>query len=245
MTVTWKVSTTSSIATLGSQLYVNGSAKGTELVNTGEPTSDTTQSYAASGLSRADLLNGALTVRVRATRGNSNTAFTASLDAVSVQVDYTTPVPGVAPSYDDNGNLTADGTYGNRTYAYDTLGRLTSVVAGGATTSYALDGAGNRWSETTGSQTTNFDLDLAAPNPTILFDGSRQCLPRRPPTPTASQAASGRTPSSTRSAHRSSTPTRRASSLGSPTLTPTARRALARLPRSASATPASTATPRA
>jgi RHS repeat-associated protein len=131
-------------------------------------------------LTRANLLNGTFEVQVRATRGNDNTAFTASLDAVSVKVDYTVPGTAAAPTYDDNGNMTSDGSYGNRTYAYDTLGRLTSVTRGGATTTYALDGAGNRWSQTTGAVTTSFDLDLQTPNPTILADGVAKYLPGDP-----------------------------------------------------------------
>jgi len=91
VTVEWKVSTTSSIATLGSQLYAGGVAKGTELVNSAEPTTDTTQTYTVSGLTRADLLDGTLTIRARTSRGNNNTAFTASLDVISIEVDYTTP----------------------------------------------------------------------------------------------------------------------------------------------------------
>jgi YD repeat-containing protein len=183
VSVEWKVDTTASIATLGSQAYVGGTARGTELVNAAQPTADSTQTYTVSGLTRADLLNGAFEVQVRASRGNSNTAFTASLDAVSVQVDYTVPgSPAVAPTYDNNGNMTSDGSYGNRAYAYDTLGRLVSATAGGATTTYALDGSGNRWSQTTGGVTTSFDLDLLAPNPTILGDGTARYLPGSPGT---------------------------------------------------------------
>jgi RHS repeat-associated protein len=180
VSVEWKVDTTASIATLGSQVYVNGAAKGTELVNTAEPTTDTTQTYSVSGLTRADLLNGALEVRVRATRGNSNTAFTASLDAVSVQVDYTIPAPTRTPTYDDLGNLTSDGTYGNRTYSYDTLGRLTGVTGNGITQTYTLDGDGNRTAESSNGVTTSFDLDVSVANPTILADGTRKFLPGDP-----------------------------------------------------------------
>ena len=97
-----------------------------------------------------------------------------------MKVDYTTPGTPAAPTYDDNGNMTSDGSYGNRTYAYDTLGRLTSVTAAGATTTYSLDGAGNRWSQTTGAATTSFDLDLANPNPTILADGTAKYLAGSP-----------------------------------------------------------------
>ena len=180
VTVEWKVSTTASDATLGSQLYVNSAARGTELVNAAEPVTDTTQTYAVTGLTRADLLNN-LQVQVRATRGKTgNTAFTGSLDAVSVAVTWTTPPVAAAPTYDLNGNMLTDGSYGGRTYTYDTLGRLLTVAGGGSTTTYSLDGAGNRWSQATGAMTTNFDLDVTNPTPTILFDGTRKYLPDVP-----------------------------------------------------------------
>ena len=91
VTVEWKVSTTASIATLGAQAWVSGVAVGSEFVNSAEPTADLSQSFTVSGLTRAQLLDGVFQVRVRATRGNSNNVFTASLDAVSVRVNYTTP----------------------------------------------------------------------------------------------------------------------------------------------------------
>ena len=178
VTVEWKVSTSASVATLGSQLYVNNVARGSELINSAEPTSDTTQTYTVAGLTRADLLNS-LEINVRATRGNSNTAVTASLDAVSIEVAYTVP-GGSAPTYDDNGNLLTDGSYGNRTYSYDALGRLTGVAGNGTTATYTLDGAGNRTAETLNGVTTGFDLDLSVPEPTILSDGTRTYLPGDP-----------------------------------------------------------------
>jgi RHS repeat-associated protein len=108
-------------------------------------------------------------------------ALTASLDAVSVTVDYTTAGgAGTAPTYDGNGAMTSDGTYGNRAFTYDALGRLTGVTGPGVTATYALDGAGNRWAETLNGVTTAFDLDLATANPTILADGTRRYLPGDP-----------------------------------------------------------------
>ena len=178
VTVEWKVDNTSSNATLGAQAYVGASALGSETVNSAEPIADTAQSFTVSGVTRSDLAN--LKVRVRATRGNSNNAFTASLDSISIKVDYSYPPVAAAPTYDNNGNMTSDGSYGNRTYTYDALGRLTGVAGNGVTASYALDGQGNRWAETINGSTTSFDLDLAASYPTILGDGTRSYLPGAP-----------------------------------------------------------------
>ena len=90
------------------------------------------------------------------------------------------PAGGTAPTYDGNGNMLTDGSYGGRTYTYDTLGRLSGVTVGGVTTTYSLDGSGNRWSQTTSGTTTNFDLDVVSPNATILSDGSHTYLPGSP-----------------------------------------------------------------
>jgi YD repeat-containing protein len=142
VTVEWKVSTTASIATLGALAVVNGAPVGSELINTAEPLSDTTQSFTVSGLTRAQLLNGALVVRVRATRGNTNTAFTASLDVVSVRVDYSDPAT-LSLTSNANGNLLAKGS---STFTYDGANRLTSATVAGATETYAYDGDGVRFS---------------------------------------------------------------------------------------------------
>jgi hypothetical protein len=135
VSVEWKVSTTASIATLGAQAWFAGAGYGTEFVNSAEPTSDTTQSFAVAGLTRAQLLNGTFQVRVRTSRGNSNTAVTASLDAVSVRVDCTTPTT-IGVTTDALGNLTARGT---STYAYDQANRLRTATVAGVTETYASD----------------------------------------------------------------------------------------------------------
>src|SRR5262249_30548783 len=44
--------------------------------------------------------------------------------------------------YNNNGNLTADGT---NTYVYDAANRLASFTGGGVTTSYAYNGLGDRY----------------------------------------------------------------------------------------------------
>ena len=169
--VEWKVSTTASIATLGAQAYVGGSAVGSELVNSAEPTSDTTQSFSVSGLTRAQLLDGVFEIRVRATRGNSNQAFTASLDLVSVRVDYTTPQV-TSVTVDANGNLTAKGT---NTFAYDQPNRLKTATVAGAGETYAYDGDGTRFSRQVGANPAiRYVSDVNASLPVTLDDGTHK-----------------------------------------------------------------------
>ena len=150
---------------------VNGSPVGTELVNTASPTSDTTQTFTVPGLTRAQLLDGAFTVRVRATRGNSNTAFTASLDAVSVAVDYS--VPGTTTlTTNANGNLVAKGT---DTFAYDQANRLIAATVAGVTETYAYNGDGVRFSRTVGAgPAIRYVSDINASLPVTLDDGTRK-----------------------------------------------------------------------
>jgi len=169
VTVEWKVSTTASIATLGAQAWVSGAAYGTELVTSAEPTVDTVQSFTVTGLTRAQLLNGALGVRVRASRANSNTAFTASLDAVSVTVDYTAP-QSQAISVTATGATTARGA---DTFTYDQANRLTSATVAGVTETYTYDGDGVRFSRQTGAgPVTRSVSDINAGLPVTLDDGT-------------------------------------------------------------------------
>ena len=171
VTVEWKVSTASSIATLGAQATVNGTAVGTELVNSAEPTADTSQSFAIPGLTRAQLLNGAFGVRVRATRGNSNTAVTASLDSVSVKVDYTA-ANVTAISVNAAGATTARGA---DTFTYDQADRLTSATVAGITETYAYDGDGVRFSRQVGAgPVTRYVSDVNTSLPVTLDDGTRK-----------------------------------------------------------------------
>jgi YD repeat-containing protein len=64
-----------------------------------------------------------------------------------------TSVNRVTYTYDNNGNLTFDGTY---TYTWDYQNRLTAVGNGSATSTYAYDHVGNRVKVTTASSTTVF-----------------------------------------------------------------------------------------
>jgi len=73
--------------------------------------------------------------------------------ATSALNEYTS-VDGVAQSYDDNGNLTGDGT---NTYSFDAESRLVSaVVSGPATATYAYDPFMRRTRKTVGTTTTYF-----------------------------------------------------------------------------------------
>jgi hypothetical protein len=134
VTVEWKVSTTASIATLGAQAWVSGAAYGTELVTSAEPTVDTVQSFTVTGLTRAQLANGVLGVRVRASRANSNTAFTASLDAAGA----------VTATYriDEFGIPTATTGTSTQPFAFtgDPVTRPASATSGPAPTTRAWGG---------------------------------------------------------------------------------------------------------
>lgn len=93
--VQWKVSTTSSVATLRSTAFADSAqttvvSASPGLDTTSEPTSDTIQTYAATP-SLAQLRD--LWVRAQVLRGNSNTAVTGSLDYLKVTVNYTDPPP--------------------------------------------------------------------------------------------------------------------------------------------------------
>jgi hypothetical protein len=215
VSVEWKVSTTSSIATLGARAYVNGSPVGTELVNTAEPTGDTTQTFTVPGLTRAQLLNGTFGVRVRATRGNSNTAFTASLDAVSVTVDYT--VPGnMTMTTNANGNLVAKGA---DTFAYDVANRLTGATVASAGATAAPTRASDRWALVGPIPTTPGCARRATARATCCSSGptgtpigllavADRSRPRRRPTPRsfATRISRTRSPRRTASAGRSMRP---------------------------------------
>ena len=171
VTVEWKVSTAASIATLGAGATVNGTPVGTELVNSAEPTADTSQSFAIPGLTRAQLLNGTFGVRVRATRGNNNTAFTASLDAVSVKVDYTS-ANVTAISVNAAGATTARGA---DSFTYDQANRLKTATVAGTTETSIYDGDGVRFSRQVGAgPVTRYVSDVNAGLPVTIDDGTRK-----------------------------------------------------------------------
>lgn len=67
-----------------------------------------------------------------------------------------TSVNGVTYTYDNNGNLSYDGTY---TYTWDYQNRLTAVGTGSGTTTYAYDHMGNRVKKVEGGVTTLYPID--------------------------------------------------------------------------------------
>lgn len=91
-----KTSTTSSIANLECAVEVSGTI-GTYNTDSSEPATDTIDTYTnqarpgGGSWTRADLLDGVFTTRVRARSGNSSTSCTYSWDYVKVTVDFTPP----------------------------------------------------------------------------------------------------------------------------------------------------------
>jgi len=82
-------------------------------------------------------------------------------------------VNGVGYTWDDNGNLLADGV---NTFTYDTANRLTAVNGQGTSFTYAYDGLGNRYQQTANGQTTTYALDLAGGLSQVLSDGTNTYL---------------------------------------------------------------------
>lgn len=85
-----------------------------------------------------------------------------------------TAVGAVTPSYDGNGNLTADGTF---TLGYDAENRLTSASGAGNTASYTFDAQGRRKTKTVNGSTTVFVT--AADNRELLeYNGATGAIQR-------------------------------------------------------------------
>jgi len=88
--------------------------------------------------------------------------------AVNDLNQYTT-VGGETPGYDDNGNLTDDGTF---TYGYDAENRLVAVEEDSTpVAAYAYDARGRRKSRTVGEATTVYVTD-ADDRKVLEYDGS-------------------------------------------------------------------------
>ena len=76
------------------------------------------------------------------------TATATTVSYTANNLDQSTAIGAVTPTYDGNGNLTYDGTF---TYGYDAESRLTSVTQGGTTVAtYAYDPVGHRKAKTVG-----------------------------------------------------------------------------------------------
>ena len=91
--VEWKCSTAASILDMACQLYRNGTAMGTAITCSSEPTSNTAQSTTDTGTWSASQLNGNtqndLAARITVNRGDINTDGNVLWDYVKITVDYT------------------------------------------------------------------------------------------------------------------------------------------------------------
>lgn len=70
-----------------------------------------------------------------------------SLSYTANAMNQYTAVGGTSPSYDDNGNLTGDGTF---TFGYDAENRMVSATDGSVSASYAWDARGHRKTRNSG-----------------------------------------------------------------------------------------------
>jgi YD repeat-containing protein len=95
-----------------------------------------------------------------------------TLYAANALNQYTT-VGAVSPTYDANGNLTADGTYA---LGYDGDNRLTSSSGAGNTAAYAFDAQGRRKSRTVNG-TTTISVTDADGREVLEYDGATDLLP--------------------------------------------------------------------
>jgi len=108
-------------------------------------------------------------------------ATTGTTSYTANNLNQYTAVGGASPTYDNNGNLTFDGTV---TYCYDVEGRLTRAITAGTCASptttlgaYAFDAQGRRKSKTAGGTTTITVTD--ADNREVLeYDGTSGTIQR-------------------------------------------------------------------
>jgi YD repeat-containing protein len=80
-----------------------------------------------------------------------------------------TSVGTQAYTWDDNGNLLADGVF---TYTYDAANRLITATTGVTTTGFAYNGLGDRTHQSIGGVVTTYTLDLEAGLTQVLADGT-------------------------------------------------------------------------
>ncbi len=76
-------------------------------------------------------------------------------------------------TWDNNGNLTNDGT---RTFTYDQANRVTQIISGTNTYAFAYSGLGDRLRQTINGAPTNYALDLNAGLTQVLADGTNTYL---------------------------------------------------------------------
>jgi RHS repeat-associated protein len=111
-------------------------------------------------------------------------AATRTYAAANVLDQYTTITDGSAfnLTYDQNGNLTSDGTW---TFAYDAENRLLSATKTGSTITYTYDALGRRQTKTVNGTLTNY---LSAGDEEIAeYDGAGNLLRRYIPGPGTDQ----------------------------------------------------------
>jgi RHS repeat-associated protein len=82
-------------------------------------------------------------------------------------------INGVPQTWDNNGNLTNDGS---TSYTYDAANRLKTVTQGANSYSYVYNGTGDRLQQTANSATTTYTLDLTAGLTQVLGDGTNTYL---------------------------------------------------------------------
>lgn len=111
----------------------------------------------------------------------SDTSWIGYPPATASTVNYTanalnqyTAVSAATPTYDNNGNLTSDGTF---TLGYDAENRLVSASGGGNTASYTFDAQDRRKSKTVNGATTNF-VTTADNREVLEYDGASGAILR-------------------------------------------------------------------
>ncbi|TLN07178.1 RHS repeat-associated core domain-containing protein, partial [bacterium] len=126
-------------------------------------------------LTAADYDNGSYYHYSYDANGNrvTETTVVGTVESVYDAANRLTSVGGVSYTWDDNGNLLADG---QRSYTYDSANRLTSVTQGTNASTYTYNGLGERDSETVNGATTTFALDLNAGLTQVLQDGTNTYL---------------------------------------------------------------------
>ena len=128
--IQYKYSTDTANYTLGSQGYVGETAKGSEYTNTNTPTADTDVNYEITGLTIADVKDENFRIRIRCSRGNTNTASTQSVDFIKVEVVYVSAITGTLSKTLDSPSISATATVTVKGELDKTTGALSLVSEG-------------------------------------------------------------------------------------------------------------------